>query len=352
MAFTAPAVPDDLDMALTPEWLTCALRPRFPGVEVSTVERGPVVERLSTNARFTIDGQLPPQLPRQLCIKGYFSEVGRTIAFVGEPEAAFYRDLAGSTGIRTLRPVYADVEPRTRHGVVITCDEAAAGGQFLDGNSSFTVDQVADALGELAKLHTATWMATPWATTKWLEPRLGRAVSAWGEPRTLEIMTANLDGANGVGVPAEMRDASALLAAHRRVSAKSADTASGWCVIHGDAHVGNIMVDVDRRPWLVDWQLVQRGLWQVDVGYLIAATLTPEQRRVSEQDLLRHYLDRRAAYGGAAPSFDDAWPLLVDGMVHGFFLWSITTKVAPDVIAVLLSRLGSAVADHSTKGVP
>ena len=73
-----------------------------------------------------------------------------------------------------------------------------------------------------------------------------------------------------------MRDARVLLAAHRRLSAAAPGPSSkGWCVIHGDAHVGNIMVDAAGRPWLVDWQLVQRGFWQVDVGYLIAATLRP-----------------------------------------------------------------------------
>ena len=39
--------------------------------------------------------------------------------------------------------------------------------------------------------------------------------------------------------------------------------------------------------------------------------------------------------------------MLADGMTHGFFLWSITTKVAPDVIAVLLGRLGTAGATGS-----
>ena len=77
----------------------------------------------------------------------------------GEPEAAFYRDLAESTGVRTLSCVYADVDPKTRHGVVITRDEAAAGGEFLDGNSPFAVDQAADALAELARLHASTWTA-------------------------------------------------------------------------------------------------------------------------------------------------------------------------------------------------
>ncbi len=38
-------------------------------------------------------------------------------------------------------------------------------------------------------------------------------------------------------------------------------------------------------------------------------------------------------------------------MVHGFFLWGITTKVQPDVIATLLHRLGTAVADHHALSV-
>jgi len=338
-------VPDDLGVALSPEWLGAALRPRFPDLRVHAVQRGPVVERLSTNARFTIDATGSPDAPRNLCIKGYFSDLGRAIAFVGEPEAGFYRDLVDVTGVRTLRSVYADIDPATRHGVVITCDEVADGAEFLDGNSPFTTEQAAGALAELALLHARTWMDARWMSVDWLTPRLGRAVQAWGEQRTLEIMAANLNGPNGAGVPSAMRDAHWLLDAHRQLSAPE-PASTGWCVIHGDAHVGNIMVDAAHRPHLVDWQLVQRGYWQVDVGYLIAATLTPEQRRSDERDLLGHYLDSLAAQGVPPPTMDEAWPTLVDGMVHGFFLWSITTKVKPDVIAVLLERLGTAVADH------
>ena len=108
-------VPDDLGVALSPEWLGAALRPRFPDLRVHAVQRGPVVERLSTNARFTIDATGSPDAPRNLCIKGYFSDLGRAIAFVGEPEAGFYRDLVDVTGVRTLRSVYADIDPATRH---------------------------------------------------------------------------------------------------------------------------------------------------------------------------------------------------------------------------------------------
>ncbi|BBX04908.1 aminoglycoside phosphotransferase [Mycolicibacterium moriokaense] len=340
------AVPEDIDVALSPGWLTQALQPRFPGIEIRAVQRGPVVERLSTNARFIVDYDGDFDLPRHLCIKGYFSELGRHIAHVGEPEAYFYRDLAVVSGIRTLHCVYADVHPDSRHGVVITRDEAAAGGDFLDGNSPFDVDQAADALTELARLHATTWRAQMWADATWLQPRLGAAVKAWGAARTLEIMSANLNGPNGLGAPPAVRDAGQLLAAHSRVSGRTPDGNAQWCVIHGDAHVGNIMVDAERRPWMVDWQLVQRGFWDVDVGYLIAATLSPDLRRASERDLLHHYLDALAAQGISTMPFGEAWAAITNGMIHGFFLWSITTKVKPDVIAVLLERLGTAVTDH------
>lgn len=54
-------VPDTLEEALSPQWLTTALQPSFPGVAVREVIPGPIVDRVSTNARFTIvcDGRSP-----------------------------------------------------------------------------------------------------------------------------------------------------------------------------------------------------------------------------------------------------------------------------------------------------
>ena len=52
---TTPPVPDTIEQALDPGWLTEALGRRFPGIEVTRVTPGPVVERLSTNARFAIE---------------------------------------------------------------------------------------------------------------------------------------------------------------------------------------------------------------------------------------------------------------------------------------------------------
>ena len=67
-------MPDELDEVLSPSWLTAALGERHSGIDVTGVVPGPVVSRVSTNARFSIEcaGELPAGLSRDLCVKGYF----------------------------------------------------------------------------------------------------------------------------------------------------------------------------------------------------------------------------------------------------------------------------------------
>jgi hypothetical protein len=341
-------VPDELEELLTPAWLSAALGQRFPGIEVTAVEPGPVIRRVSTNALFRIEcaGGVPDGLSAHLVAKGYFGEDARPFRAIGESEAYFYRDLADHTGVRTLRSVWADVDPESRHGVVITEDALVAGGRFLDALSDFTPDQVAESLEQLATLHAATWMRSAHAGERALDPRFDLIA----EHRGLDLIEANFEGDLGDRIPPEARNPRRLYETYPAVVAASAQ-ASPWTVIHGDAHVGNLLIDGDGHPGLVDWQLVQRGAWYMDVGYHLAATLPVEERRRHEDDLLRHYLDRLRNDGLDAPTMDEARPAVALGMIHGYYLWAITQFVDPTVIAVLLERLGAAVADHDAFAV-
>ncbi len=336
-------VPDTLDELLSPGWLTAALAERFPGVEVTAVVPGPVVSRVSTNARFRIECAegVPGGLSPTLCAKGYFSEMQRPYRHVGESEACFYRYLAEPSGVRTLRSVYADVDPGSRHGVVITEDVVVAGATFLDAHSPYSPDQAAASLEELAKLHSSTWEAPRWRDAAWLVPRL----ESYFSMRGIEDIRGNFDGPIGAGVPDSTRDAEALLAAFQGLAARSSST-TPWSVLHGDAHIGNVFLDGAGRPSFLDWQLVQRGPWYLDVGYHIVSALTVEDRRRTERELLTHYLDRLRAGGGPVPSFDEAWLGYRRGILYGFFLWAITLKVDPSITSTLLERLGTAAADH------
>jgi hypothetical protein len=339
---TAP-VPDTLEEMLSPAWLTAALEPRFPGIVVTAVEPGPVVSRITTNARFRIEcrGGVPEGLSPYLCGKGYFNEVGKVSREAGEPEAYFYRDLASATGVRTLRSVYADVDPTTRHGVVVTEDVLVHGATFLDARSDYTPDLAAEGLEQLATLHAATWGDAALAGVTWLRSRLERTTQARG----VAEIRGNFEGPIGVGVPEKVRNAERLFEAYCALAAETATT-TPWSVIHGDAHVGNLFLDADHRPTFVDWQLVQRGPWYIDVGYHVASTLTVEDRRRREADLVRLYLENLAARGIDPPKSDEAWAGIRRGILHGFYLWGITVYVDPTITATLLERLGTAAADH------
>ena len=168
---------------------------------------------MSTNARFRIEceGACPPGLPADLCVKGYFadcSEAGPASRSAGVPEVLFYRHLAGDAGVRTLECFYADVDPVTQHGVVITEDVATHGATFLDALSPYTVDQVAESLEQYAILHGRSWDSGR-ADEPWLAPRLAMTMRARGLPE----INGNFEGPIGSGVPEEVRDGERLLEA-------------------------------------------------------------------------------------------------------------------------------------------
>ena len=337
--------PPALEDVLSPDWLSSALDRRFPGIRVTGVTRGPIVSRVSTNVRFRIECEagLPDGLSPNLCAKGYFSDVGWAARFTGVYEVSFYRDLAARSGVRTLRSLYADIDPETSHGVVITEDVVAQGAAFLDATSEYTPELAAASLEQLATLHAATWGDPAIGAADWLASRL----DVYLRTRGLKEIRANFESDIGAGVPEAVRDPERLVAAYRTLAEQTA-TAAPWSVIHGDAHVGNLYLDGGGRPSFLDWQLVQRGPWYIDVGYHIASTLTVQDRRKHERDLLRHYLDRLRAAGVEAPSWDEALLGMRRGLVHGFYLWGITQKVAPVVTTELQHRLGTAADDHDS----
>jgi hypothetical protein len=341
-----PPVPATVEQLLTPEWLTDALSERFPGVEITRVTSGPVVSRLSTNARFTIEtaGALPDGLPSSLCAKGYFTEQGRPVSYLGAREVAFYQEVAGPTGIRTMNAIYGDIDPTTENNVVITEDVIVAGGTFLDALSPYTPDQTAESLTEYAKLHGKTWGQQRWLDTAWMEWPTGGT----GGFRGVDDIRTNFDGPIGAGVPEEVRDPERLLRAVATLLGRG--TSGAWSVLHGDAHVGNVFLDGEGRPSLLDFQCVRRGHWSIDIGYHLSSALPTADREKHERDLLAHYLDQLTANGVEAPGWDEAWDQYRQGIVFGFFMWAVTHLVDPAITTTLLQRIGAAVAMHDSFG--
>ncbi len=244
-----------------------------------------------------------------------------------------------AAGLRTPRCVHAEVDPDTGDNVLVTEDVGEA--TFPDGCVPCSVDETAESLGQLALLHASTWLDERSASSSWLDSRF----ELYTVSRGIADIAENFDGERGSTVPIGVRDPERLVDAYRSLAGDVAG-ADPWCVVHGDPHIRNIYVDPSRRVSFIDWQLVQRGPWYLDVGYHIATMLSVEDRRAHHDALVAEYLDRLSAAGAPRPSDEEVRRGLPRSFVHGFYLWAITLRVDSHATAALLHRLGTAVEDH------
>jgi len=109
---------------------------------------------------------------------------------------------------------------------------------------------------------------------------------------------------------------------------------------------------MDRLPESAD----QIDAAWLTVSYFLCMALSIEDRRHHERDLLRHYLDARAAGGGAKLGFDEAWRT---HRVHAAYTVVACCQIAafPEVAsesrrifaAAFLARAEAAIADLDTR---
>jgi aminoglycoside phosphotransferase (APT) family kinase protein len=280
--------------------MTAILRPRHPGVQAIGIEIVERLETVATKVRFRVkyDGD-PGNAPTALCAKGYLNPAMHEQVAGTVTEAVFYETIAAGLPVRTPPCVHAAVDPGTSHGLVVMTDLVEAGSTFLDPLGSYSVDQAAATLDQIAALHAATWERGATLTMPQFAPRIDRLV---------EIMSADalqqlLDDGRAPALGDSVRRADRLQEA---VVALTKLDHAARCLVHGDVHTGNIYLAPDGLPGIIDWQVAQRGVWAIDVAYHIAAVLDPAVRAGAEVDLVRHYLDRLALRGGPVMPFDEA----------------------------------------------
>ncbi|MFC4595822.1 phosphotransferase [Sphingobium tyrosinilyticum] len=325
----------------SPEWLSAILSGQRGDLRVNAVQTLEVLATQATKVRLALDIVEDGEASRiQICIKGVLTDTGASSA-TSIMETLFYRDLADAMPVRRPERLYAQMSADNSRGVVVMRDLIADGAHFCTALSPFTADAAAEGLEQLAALHVAGAASTPAYESPWI----GRFLDRVAEAPILSVadLQALLDGPRGTGLPPALLSAERL---HRAI-ALLADymRAEHNCLLHGDAHAGNVYRDAEGRLGLVDWQVIQKGHWAQDVAYHIAAVLTPEDRRTHERQLLDHYIDHVKALGGQPIDREKGWHDYRLGMVYGYYLWSITRKVEPQITHEFVRRLGTAVAD-------
>lgn len=345
---TTLAVPATLDAALDPAWLTDALGPDSGGRAVNAVETVEVIRTVATKVRFTVRFARIDE-PRAYCLKGLL-DVDEMTARGGATmvrEADFYAIVGPRVAVRTPVCVAAITDRSAMQGMIVMRDLIAEGARFCSALEPFGADDAAASLAQLAALHAGRGLL---ASENWITPR----VADLAEMRyvTAEQLQGLLDGPRGDGLAASTRSAERLGEAMRALAGR--DARRPQFLVHGDAHAGNIFRTAAGETGLIDWQLLQRGGWALDVAYHLNAVLPVELAAGEERRLLGHYLDLMRGQGCELPDAEEAWRQYREAAIYGYYLWSITRRVEPPIIEMFVGRLGRAVerlGSHALLGV-
>lgn len=332
--------PKRLDEVVRPEWLSQMLAARWPGARVVAVSTVETLITMATKVRLKLEIEGNDTAPTELCIKGVLTETGAHPS-ASITETLFYREAAATAGVRVPGCVHASLNAAGDNGVIVMNDMVAAGGRFCSALEPFTPDAARDGLEELAKLHVWGAAGTAFHETAWTPRFLDMITTRPIVP--LDVLQEMLDGERGVPLPPPIRSAARLQRGLEALAAQG--RARPGCLVHGDAHAGNVYRDARGRLGIVDWQVLQKGEWAQDVAYHLAAVLTPEDRRAHERALLDHYRERLRALGGPVLEAEEAWTRYRAAMIYGYYMWAITRKVDPPIIHAFVRRLGLAVSD-------
>lgn len=333
--------PSDLDTVVSTPWLSAMLAARWPGVQVSEAR---VVELLATQAtkvrlELAVDSD-GDDVPLHICIKGVLTDTGAHPS-ASLVETLFYREAAAGLPVRVPDCIHASLSPDGTRGVIVMRDVVADNGTFCTALEPLTPEQALDGLDQLARLDAASAPGSKAFGLGWAKSFLDQISQRPILPEaTLQEL---LDGPRGKGLNPAVRSAARLQSGLERLAAEVRD--GPLCLVHGDAHAGNVYRKVNGLLGLVDWQILQKGDWAQDVAYHLAAVLTPEDRRMHERALLGEYAHRLKALGGPYLHADQAWRRYRAATVYGYYLWAITRKVEPEVTNEFVHRLGTAVDD-------
>ena len=97
-------------------------------------------------------------------------------------------------------------------------------------------------------------------------------------------------------------------------------------LLHGDPHIGNTYVLPGGRVGFLDWQVLRRGNWSLDLGYFLQGALTTSDRREHEVALLEQYRDALGLPTAELPSADEIWLRYRASVAHGLCTWLATAS--------------------------
>ena len=308
-------LPNGLD-GLTPDWMTSALREGGAIRNATVTSLQPKVIGAGAGfmgelAQVTLAyDQAEEGAPQSLIVKLPASnpqnrEIATMLRFY-EREVHFYDEIAEEIELRTPRRYYGAFDPESKGYVLLLEDLAPARvGNQLAGCS---VDQAALALRELAKFHAAWWESPRLDEIDWMpltsDAMIAETVEA-SYQQAWEPFTQVVAGK----MPEPMIEIGARFASHVNDIMQYFGQRPRT-IIHGDYRLDTLFFATPEGGdplAVIDWQIASRGRGVFDVAYFLCGTLSPEDRKAKERELLKTYHDILVERGVTGYSFDECW---------------------------------------------
>jgi hypothetical protein len=296
--------------AITPGWMTEVLLTAgvISSARVTAVEREPCgTGLLADSYRFTLTYDSPSAGPPTLV--GKFASDDPTSRAYGHAsgmyrnEICFYQELAARLDVALPTPVHAALAENETDFVLLMDDLAPA--RAVDQIVGCTADEAALVMEQAAALHGGSWRSGALAATDWLK----RSLAGW------MVITDGFGGtvssfseAFGDLIPdADLAEASRLVPHCDLWKRILSEPLSLW---HNDLRADNVLFDAHDGSMpiaVLDWQGVTYARGTLDVAYFLGTSLTTEDRRAHERDLVAHYHAALVAQGATELSGEDCW---------------------------------------------
>jgi aminoglycoside phosphotransferase (APT) family kinase protein len=350
--------------AITPEWLTAVLCGKVPEAIVTHVEVRPASagthERHQLIVSYNEEGRRAA-LPVSIFTKSLPSVVTRMIGgFNGTArvEGNFYTQLRPQLEIEAPLCYHSAYDRRTFAAIHLLEDMVATkAATFCNHKTDVSRAMADDMIDLLASLHSRFYGDPALAASyRWLAS-YPRWFTIGSEKMSTEYYTDKAFDAAAHVIPAKvLARRSEVWPATIRALAVHGSEPQG--LIHSDVHIGNWYRTGAGQMGLCDWQCLSRGHWSRDFAYVVTASLTPDNRRNWERDLLTRYIERFAAKTGVKPDFDLSFLHYRQQILHALAMWTITLRHSPllpnmqpeETTLTMIERITTAMADLDSIG--
>jgi hypothetical protein len=321
-----PRSPEEISAA----WLEQSLQDHIPGARIHSARLDDTWQGTATKYRVAIEANDVARaagLPDSLVVKGRFQPDLQIIEEVYAAEVMFYRDLQPRLGIHTPRAFHAESDHEAGQHLVVLEDLNCRNVHFCRVVDPISHAQTAAFLDNMAKYHAIFWNSPE------LEPG-----GAFGHLFFWDAISPGPEGAHGrkqlenfdfytqlprgIGLPRRFRDRDRMAAAIAKLNEFGRQ--GDMTLLHGDHHLGNLYIDAEGNPGVLDWQSPAKGHWSHDLTYFLISAMDIEDRKRGDKALIAYYLSRLAYYGVAnPPSFEAAMEAFRIQIFDGLFYWLV-----------------------------